>query len=716
MLKKYTFFLILFALAFSIQAQPYAYLSINDPHAWGNYNPVINRAQVVVTPEGVFSKVDLILEVATTDTYLNNEKQLEIVLNFSLPEGSVVTDLWLWVGDEISKGLLLDTWTASTIYENIVNRRRDPAVLYKRSANNYELRVYPLFPKSFRKFKIQYLTPNNWYSEKALLPLPYHILNAANKPVGTLEIAALNFNEWRNPVLAGKDGEFVDASGTEYPADYEYVSFANVSSLPSNFAVEYPNPMINGVYLKKYDDGETGYYQMALFPGNTIIDKKKNKVLFLIDYDVRKTTLTKDDIVSNLKTLIKTNLKEDDQFNIFYSMLGTQRLSENWINADTNSINAVLEYFKGGHLSSYSNLATLLNDGYEYLRNNGDSAVVYLMASSDQFGSFEQANQLINDLQTYYSPLPPTYIFDFNNNNFYYYYFGNRSYLGNEYFYTNLSRLTGGDYKRINNSPLATMNELFGQISGLITSFDLYTTLEAGFCFSRQNLKSIEASINIGEPIVQIGKYIGSFPFTIKASGIYDSKPFTSTLNIYENEIADADSTTAQMWTGWYISSLEKGYLTNKEIIELVDLSARYRILSTYTSFLCLEPGDTICIECVQEQQGGRNDGGGIISVDEENEVPTEFDVKAYPNPFNSQVNISVTLPAEATKENIKIKIYNLLGQEVKTFEYTPNSSNIINLFWDGKNDEGEQLSSGVYIFTVSGGAFKKSIKLVYMK
>ncbi len=389
-------------------------------------------------------------------------------------------------------------------------------------------------------------------------------------------------------------------------------------------------------------------------------------------------------------------------------------MSENWIYADSNSINTVLDYFKGSNLSSYSNLATLLNDGYGFLQNNNDSAVVYLIASSDQFGSFEQANQLMKDLKTYYASLPPTYIFDFNNYNYYYYYFGNRSYLGNEYFYTNLSRLTGGDYKRFNYDPLATMNELINQVRGIITSFDLYTNLESGFCFSRLNLKNAGTSVNINEPIIQIGKFIGSFPFIIKASGVYDAQPFTSTMNIDQNEISNADSTTPQIWTGWYIDNLEKGYLTNKEVLELIDLSTTYRVLSTYTSFLCLEPGDTVCIECIQ--QDGWNDGGVIISVDEENEIPAEFNVKAYPNPFNSQVNITVTLPADAVKENIKIKIYNLLGQEVKTFEYTPNSSNIINLFWDGKNDEGEQLSSGVYIFTISGGAFKKSIKLVYMK
>lgn len=56
----------------------------------------------------------------------------------------MIIDSWLWIGDEISKAMILDKWTASSIYENIVKRRKDPSILTKMSDLQYELRIFPM--------------------------------------------------------------------------------------------------------------------------------------------------------------------------------------------------------------------------------------------------------------------------------------------------------------------------------------------------------------------------------------------------------------------------------------------------------------------------------------------------------------------------------------------------------------------------------------------
>ncbi len=417
-----------------------------------------------------------------------------------------------------------------------------------------------------------------------------------------------------------------------------------------------------------------------------------------------------------MKTLIRSNFSDSDRFNIFYSGLTTNKLSENWIFADTVTLSSALKNFTGSNISSYSNMPTLLKDGYDFIKNNNDG-IVYLISNSDQLGNYQTANQLINDLQNYYKKLPRTYIFDFNNAEIFYYYFNNNSYQGNEYFYQNLTRITGRDYKKISSEdPVKTMSYLLSLINGKINSFDLYTSLEGGFCYSRYSIINSSSSINVSEPVIHIGKYIGSFPFVIKSSGIYNSKPFTNTLIVDEKDINEADSLTEKMWIGWYIANVEKSTLTNADINEIIYQSIKYKVLSTYTSFLCLEPGDTtICIECIQQQRSGY-EWGPVISVDDEKELPKEFKIETYPNPFNSQVNIRVTFPTGKYAKDFSIKIYNILGEVVKTFEINNNNQNIIELFWNGKNDNNEELTSGIYIFTVRGAGFSKSVKLVYMK
>lgn len=85
-----------------------------------------------------------------------------------------------------------------------------------------------------------------------------------------------------------------------------------------------------------------------------------------------------------------------------------------------------------------------------------------------------------------------------------------------------------------------------------------------------------------------------------------------------------------------------------------------------------------------------------------------------YPNPFNPTTNIRFSLPLN---KQISLKIYNILGQEVKTLinnqEYAKGTYEVT---WDGTNNYNQSVSSGVYIYTLQYGNFSKSVKMTLMK
>ena len=76
-----------------------------------------------------------------------------------------------------------------------------------------------------------------------------------------------------------------------------------------------------------------------------------------------------------------------------------------------------------------------------------------------------------------------------------------------------------------------------------------------------------------------------------------------------------------------------------------------------------------------------------------------------YPNPFNSETKIQYSLPY---KSNVELKIYNIKGQLVKKFLIDNNQSSIV---WNGKNENGKQLSTGIYLYKLSIGNNKSIIK-----
>ena len=94
--------------------------------------------------------------------------------------------------------------------------------------------------------------------------------------------------------------------------------------------------------------------------------------------------------------------------------------------------------------------------------------------------------------------------------------------------------------------------------------------------------------------------------------------------------------------------------------------------------------------------------------------LPTEFALEQnYPNPFNPVTAINYQLPSVS---DVKLKIYNTLGQLVKTLVSQKQSAGNYAVQWDGTNDLGERVASGIYIYRLQAGDFIQSRKMILMK
>ncbi len=99
--------------------------------------------------------------------------------------------------------------------------------------------------------------------------------------------------------------------------------------------------------------------------------------------------------------------------------------------------------------------------------------------------------------------------------------------------------------------------------------------------------------------------------------------------------------------------------------------------------------------------------------------LPQEFTLKQnYPNPFNPSTTIEFSLPVNA---NVKIVIYNLLGQEVATILNETRNAGNHSIVWNSTNSESYQLSSGIYFYEINaegidGKNFHEFRKMVLIK
>jgi flagellar hook assembly protein FlgD len=91
--------------------------------------------------------------------------------------------------------------------------------------------------------------------------------------------------------------------------------------------------------------------------------------------------------------------------------------------------------------------------------------------------------------------------------------------------------------------------------------------------------------------------------------------------------------------------------------------------------------------------------------------------LRAYPNPFNISTTISLQVPSGVKAEDLSLKIYNLLGQVVHTFPLTPVAQpETQRVIWDGRNDAGEAVATGVYYVIFRTPLLKSRLKLVMVK
>ncbi|MBN2087960.1 S8 family serine peptidase [candidate division KSB1 bacterium] len=84
-----------------------------------------------------------------------------------------------------------------------------------------------------------------------------------------------------------------------------------------------------------------------------------------------------------------------------------------------------------------------------------------------------------------------------------------------------------------------------------------------------------------------------------------------------------------------------------------------------------------------------------------------------FPNPFNGETEITYQLTQSA---HITLRIFNLLGQELRTLVDREESAGLHTIRWDGKDAQAQELVSGIYIYQIEAGTFIACKKLALIR
>ena len=703
------FFLCLPVVAFA--QNDATYLNVANPRNPGLIRQgTIEDATFSVRPKGIYTEVGVYLTFSARGTEFQNWEQLEVYFNFTLPEGATVTDSWLWVGEDIIKAILIDRQDATEIYEGIVNAREDPSLLVKHSEGVYELRVFPMSVQEPRRVKITYLVPTLWLTEEAITRLPFDWLATSLNPIEEVDILAWPGNGWEEPALTDAPGERFSEGEDAELGRFHHLTL-NRELLESTQSVSFNTPMTDGVYMSTFDTGTGGWYQMAYLPAKTLTRSTSSNVMVLIDNDAAKTTLTTQVLVERARQALKATLTSTDFFNVIVSQLDVDPVSDTWLPAEPDVIDSVFDDIASNSSALYSNLPALLASGLSFVRDQENGGEILLVSSADALSDTDVADQLVADLQTLASPLPPIHIADVANRNVTVTTTDAGFSEGNSYLYNQLALLSGGTYLNVRSGQGydTMLRDLLGNLGGAIQDPTVFTASASGFTFGQFSSLDGTDAASISRAITEVGNYLGAAPFSVEVSGEYQGESFSDKRVLGAADVFPADQTLKSYWTGLQVQKLERLVPDEDLIAEIREYSYDARVLSLYTAFLALEPGvmgTEVCDTCQDETE---------VSTSVEEALPSgvQMQVEAFPNPFHDRIIIRIRFPEPTSLHDHTFAIYNVMGQQVKQFDVDAGVVQSLELEWDGTNDAGESVASGMYFFVMTSPSGREVVKVV---
>jgi outer membrane protein assembly factor BamB len=117
-------------------------------------------------------------------------------------------------------------------------------------------------------------------------------------------------------------------------------------------------------------------------------------------------------------------------------------------------------------------------------------------------------------------------------------------------------------------------------------------------------------------------------------------------------------------------------------------------------------------LQAVWQNSGSQKVAAGNITLVEDE--PREFHVSdPYPNPFNPYTTIRYQIPTDC---HVELIIYDALGRKVALLQNGKVSAGVHEAVWNGKNDNGIAVGSGVYLYRLKAGKNIKQGKMLLMK
>ncbi|OGJ90461.1 MAG: hypothetical protein A2268_03060 [Candidatus Raymondbacteria bacterium RifOxyA12_full_50_37] len=747
----------LLVLLFMCNVFSYGYIRIgNVRESWNTWEAKIDTLKISISEQDLICRVweEFTLRDPAPDSSQTGDS-LELQAYLRLPENSAVDSLYLWINDKPEPGLLMSASSATAIYESIVKRRKDPAILTTYGGNDYYLRIFPFMPGQSRKVRIAFHCAMNSKSTSKNIRFPMDFVDT----VGHFELTVKSsryygsFPVLDEPQLAlqrilGKPlTKGVSANRTNFPQNYLQVSWG-------------PWPTDNTVSsCYSTDNKGMGYFSLLLDPFSLLGMKDRANISLSVAWTpsmvetwnggtTYATTYSEyfEGERRALHDFITNSLTQGDKFTLCYAGATLTSFSTELVFAsDKNKLDACTFidgckpiYYTYSYSYYYDNLGN-----YHYRPVPPPPGRNWLSALYHAFESFKSS-----DLQ------PVVLVLDKGNP---YYYSENRpavSALDSTTTAISLHNDHGAVmYVITSYSRLALYKNLINRFGGRVVQSwagddmetrladltpDIFsvplTSLAIQVTSSGNNpcldiLGIPQSRIPWNSRVLLSGRTALTDILNISLAGESNGAYVSAFQSISVNAIPDRSP--EKIWALNKVNNSPYSYYGSygSDADEMAAFSLQHNVLTRYSALLALEPGmDTAFAASEQNtsnswgirttsmassdvvafslapgvtSSGGSTDFPDIIKAEKQvqhSEIAPH--ISATPNPFTMTTRITIEADKN-TAAPAAISIYDITGKKVHSFNIHKGVEGWLTVVWNGCSGNGSRLPQGIYLLKV---------------
>lgn len=554
------------------------FIIIRRPHPTRHHSPF--------PLEVSFHFVKVKIEGRISTTYIDQEfynptrQRLEGTYLFPIPKGAVIKKFSMFINGRETEAELLNASKAKKIYEDIVRRLKDPALLEYRNNGLFKARIYPIEPYSKKRVKIsyteildmdnsiiEYLYPLNTekFSSKPLRNVSINISISSGNNIRTIYSPTHNITIKR---LSRKKANIAYSEKNIKP-DTDFKLYLDTSR----------DEM--GVLLKTYRKDKKGYFFLSLSPGFSNSDIKiiPKDIVFVLDVSGSMSGKKMKQAKKALKFCIE-NLNKGDRFNIIRFSTEAEALFNNLSITNSEKLEKAGEFIKDLRAIGGTNIEEALLLALNMKKNRKRPFTIMFLTDGKPTIGETNEKRLLDLLKT--NNKEKTRIFTFG--------------IGNEINTHLLDKITKNS--RASRTYISPNEDIEVKVSNFYTKIQspVLTNLRLSFKGNIRTSKMYPKPLPDlfkGSSISVFGRYsgYGESEILLKGDMSGEEKIFTFKKTFARDNIEEIF--IPQLWATRRIGYILDQIRLNGESKELKDeviyLAKKYGILTPYTSYLIVE-------------------------------------------------------------------------------------------------------------------------------